>query len=430
VSGAEKWLPRAAPAVMILCAGWYVYHSVIQQAPTASLSDFRWYYLAARHITHGESPYLAEGYLYSPLLACLITPLAFLEYVPARWIWFLISHACLLSAAWLIWRHLGGGRLAGCIVAIVWAFGGAAAESLSLGQIGPELTLLLAAAYTLTPRLQGASAGTGFALKLIPGVICLIFVLRRDIRAVLTAVTVAVVLTSISWGIVACCSSGPRAPARLDYLSGTPSVLSWSLPSVALRVYKPFRSGKPMPHDWITGNTLQELSLSPEEGRLSLVVALITLAVGCVILAMRVGGRLEYGQTALASAAMIALALAASPISWTHYQVMQYPGVALFLGYAARRRLWRLFGAVTACAAFLYPIPVAVLKAYYDVGNSWPNSPLVMYFWTSVSAVASVALFGLMACELPHLNELRREPKDLNFRAASNGTLGLLQNLP
>ncbi len=101
---------------------------------------------------------------------------------------------------------------------------------------------------------------------------------------------------------------------------------------------------------------------------------------------------------------MMALALAASPVGWTHYQVMQYPGVALFLGYAARRRLWWLLGAAAACAAFLYPIPVAVLRAYYEVGNSWPNSPIVMYFWTSISAIASIVLFGLMTRELPRIH--------------------------
>jgi len=414
VSPSEKWLPRAAPAVMLLCAGWYVYHSFIEQAPTASLSDFSWYYLAARHVAHGESPYLSEGYLYSPLLACLLTPLASLDYVPARWIWFLISHACLLAAAWLIWRHMGADRLAACVVAIVWAFGGAADESLGLGQIGPELTLLLAAAYTLTPRRQGACVGTGFGLKVVPGVIGVIFMLRRDFRALFAAVAAAFILTAVPWGFVACCSPGPRAPATLDYLSGTPSPLSWSLPSLALRVDEPFRFGKPMPHDWITGHTLQELRLSPEERRLSLAVAIATLAVGFAILAIRVRGKLEFRQTALASAALITLALAASPVGWTHYQVMQYPGVALFLGYAARRRLWWLLGATATCAAFLYPIPVAVLKAYFDPANAWPNSPLVMYFWTSVSAVASLALFGLMTRELPRI-----EVSELKAHAAT-----------
>jgi hypothetical protein len=405
MSGLAKSFPRAAaPAVILLCAGWYVYHSFIEQAPTASLSDFRWYYLAAQHVTHGESPYLSAGYLYPPILAYSLTPLAALEYVPARWVWFLASHACLLVAAWLIWRRLGSDRLAGCVVAIVWALGGAAGESLALGQIGPELCLLLAMSYTLTPRLQGASLGTGLALKLIPGVVCAIFVLRRDLRAMLAAVAAVFILTSVPWGMMACCSSGPSAPAHLDYLAGTPSVLSWSLPSVALRVYEPFQSGKPMPHDWITGHTLQELRLSPGERRLSLAVAMLTLAVGSVILAIRVRGKLEYWQAPLASAAMVALALAASPVGWTHYQVMQYPGVALFLSYAARRRLWWLLGVAAACAAFLYPIPVAVLRAYYELGNGWPNSPIVMYFWTSIPAIASLALFGLMTRELPRIH--------------------------
>jgi Glycosyltransferase family 87 len=404
VSGSAKWLTRAAPAVMLLCAGWYIYDAFIEQMPNASLSDFRWYYLAARHVAHGGSPYLSAGYLYPPILAYSLAPLAALEYVPARWIWFLLSHACLLAAAWLIWRHLGADRLAGCVVAIVWALGGAAAESLALGQLGPELTLLLAASYTLSPRLRGTSIGAGLALKLIPGVVCGVLVLRRDFRALLAAIAAVFILAAVPWAMVECCSSGPRMPARLEYLAGTPSVVNWSLPAIALRVSEPFQSGEPIPRDWITGNTLQDLQLAPRARRLSLAVGLITLAVGFSVLAIRVRGKLESCQTPLASAALVALALAASPVGWTHYQVMQYPGVALFLGYAARRRLWRLLGAAAACAAFLYPIPVAVLRAYFDQGNSWPDSPIVMYVWTSVSAIASIVLFGLMARELPRIH--------------------------
>jgi hypothetical protein len=55
-----------------------------------------------------------------------LTPLAPLGYVTARWVWSLFSHACLLAAAWLIWRQLGSDRMAGIIVAAVWAFGAAA----------------------------------------------------------------------------------------------------------------------------------------------------------------------------------------------------------------------------------------------------------------------------------------------------------------
>jgi hypothetical protein len=156
-----------------------------------------------------------------------------------------------------------------------------------------------------------------------------------------------------------------------------------------------------MPNDWITGNGLPGLRLSTNQRALSAGVALITLTLGCLVFVVRLRGRLTLPQVPLAGAAIMALAVVASPVSWTHYQVMQYPGIALLLGYAVRRRLWWLLGAALLCAAFLYPVPVAVLRAYYMRNNSWPNSPAVMYFWTTISPVASLVLFGLMTQELP-----------------------------
>jgi hypothetical protein len=400
-----KWLPRAAaPVIVILCVGWYFHDSFLDQIPTTDLSDFRCYYLAAQHVERGESPYLSDGYLYPPLLAFLLTPLAALDYLPARWGWFLFSHACLLAAAWLIWRYLGSDWMAAGIVAVVWALGAAAGESLQRGQLGPQLTLLLALAYTLIGVRQGACVGTAFALKLIPGAIGAIFIFRRDWRAMAAGLTTAAFLLAVPWLIVQFCLTGPKAPPRLDYLFGTPSVLSWSLPSVALRIYEPLPPGGPMPNDWITGNGLPGLHLSTNQRALSAGVALITLAIGCLILAIRLRGRLTAAQVPLAGAAIMALALVASPVGWTHYQVMQYPGIALLLGYAAKRRLWWLLAAALGCAAFLYPVPVAVLRAYYMRNNSWPNSPAVMYFWTMISPIVSLILFSLITRELPRID--------------------------
>jgi hypothetical protein len=94
---------------------------------------------------------------------------------------------------------------------------------------------------------------------------------------------------------------------------------------------------------------------------------------------------------------------------------MQYPGVALFLSYAARRRLWWLMAAAFICAAFLYPLPVAVLRACYERNNSWPNSPMVMYFWTSIPPIASLVLFGLMTRELSRVDAKRSQAGEEPF---------------
>jgi hypothetical protein len=395
----RRTLRAAALLFLLLCSGWYVRDSFLAQVPDASLSDFRWYYLAAQHVLHGESPYLAAGFLYPPLLACAFMPLALLDYVPARWAWFLISHLCLLAAARITWRHLGRDWLAACAVAFVWALGGAAGESLALGQTGPLLTLLLAIAYTRAGRLRGALVAAGFAIKLLPGVLSVPIALQRDWRAWRAALVCAAFLLAVPWVIVARLA-GPKAPAHRDYLAGTPAVLNWSLPAVALRIYEPPRPHGPLPNTWIAGNTLEALQLSRRQRFLSASVALAALAAGFAILAAAVRGRLSSAQMPMACAATVALTLAAAPVCWTHYQVMQYPGVALLLGYAARNRRRRLLAAALICAAFLYPVPVAVLRACYQQNGAWPNAPATMYSWTSVSPVASLALFGLMVRQL------------------------------
>ena len=73
-----------AAVFVLACTAWYVWRAVVLPFPGANASDFSWYYLAAQHVLHGESPYLAAGYLYPSLTAFLLTPFAMLPYVPAR----------------------------------------------------------------------------------------------------------------------------------------------------------------------------------------------------------------------------------------------------------------------------------------------------------------------------------------------------------
>jgi hypothetical protein len=184
------------------------------------------------------------------------------------------------------------------------------------------------------------------------------------------------------------------APANTDYLYGTPCVLSWSIPSVALRVLEPPGVDGKLPQDWDTGWDLPRLHLSSQQKLVSLSAALATLLAGLALLWFRTRGRLSADQIPIAGTALIALALAASPIAWWHYQAMQYPGVALLLYCTIRARDWRRVCSALACAVFLFPLPAAVLRYYYHQHERWPDAPSLMYFWTSVTPLASLALFA------------------------------------
>ena len=390
---------RLAWCFLILCAGWYTYDTILTQLPQDTGSDFRVYYLAARHVLHGESPFLVDGYIYPPLLALLMAPLGAFGHLTARWVWFVFSNGCLLLAAWLVYRYLGRGLLAACWVALVWAGGRAGGEAVGMGQVGPELALLLAIAYTATDWRQGASLGLGIALKFLPGPCAIGLAMARCWRALSVAILCSL-LGALSWVFAAFALAGPPAPLHPSaFLAGTPAVLSWSLPSVALRVMDPPAPGRGLP--WPAAFSLQSLDLPPTARRVGLGVTAATFTLGIGALLAVTLGRLSRDRLPLAMASLTTLTLVAAPVSWTHYQVMQYPGLALFGGGLALRGAWKKMGFVLLCAAFLYPVPVTVLRQMFEAnGDVWPNTPVANYFWTSTAPVAGLVLYGLMLAEI------------------------------
>ena len=121
------------------------------------------------------------------------------------------------------------------------------------------------------------------------------------------------------------------------------------------------------------------------------------MLVGLALMTFVTKAHLSPEQLPYAMAALTSLSLAASPVCWTHYQIMQYPGIALLLCYALQKRQWRLLGITLPCAALLYPVPVAILTAYYEKYGKWTAaSPMTLYVWTSVAPLAALALFGLL----------------------------------
>lgn len=95
-------------------------------------------------------------------------------------------------------------------------------------------------------------------------------------------------------------------------------------------------------------------------------------------------------------AGLAALSLAVAPVCWTHYQLLQYPGAAMLLTAAIRRRDWRPAFATAAWFALVYQLPQRFLIAYHDAHNSWTTaSPFTLYLWSTAPPLASLALFAL-----------------------------------
>jgi hypothetical protein len=384
---------------LVCCATYYLKMNVGDLLPgiNDSPSDFTHYYRAALCVREAQSPYLDPEDLYPPALAFLLTPLTLTDYATARLIWFWCSQVFLLLAAFLTWRGLGHDRAGACCVACVWAVGGAAWEGLALGQVGPLLMLLLALAYWRAGAGQGAALAAGFSLKFIPGVVSVVPLLRRDWRAVTVLAAVAIGGVSVPSAFIAHWKSGPVSPVRAGYWMGSPSVLNWSLPAVALRIADPPVSRVKLPPNWEYGNTTEGLHLPRGQQWLSVGIAAGILLAGLGVLVAACHGRLNEAQAPWAAAALISLSLAASPVSWNHYQILQYPGLALLLCQAVRQRNWLLGASTVVLGAFLYQIPRAALLAYYLRCSGWSAaSPGTLYIWTSVTPVAALVLFGML----------------------------------
>ena len=107
--------------LLLVLIVWYLLSSTYRSAlaPSQGITgiDFQIYYEAAQRLAHGEPLYIfrpaGDTYVYSPLLALLLRPLAHVQYPHALKIWFFLMALCLGAsvmlyalAARFTWRDL------------------------------------------------------------------------------------------------------------------------------------------------------------------------------------------------------------------------------------------------------------------------------------------------------------------------------------
>jgi hypothetical protein len=217
--------------------------------------------------------------------------------------------------------------------------------------------------------------------------------LRGERRAGRAMIAVSTASFALPWVAVAALLRGPSGLGKGSAWTGTPATLSWSLPSVVLRTLDPERRDFVVPTHWMLGTNLEHFRLPLVLAVAGIAVALITLTIGLAAIVWSAGMRIREQQVPWVMAALVSLALVASPVSWTHYQVLEYPGVALLLIHAWRHRHWAQLAAALALATLIYPLPIYMMDT---LSQHWTTDSFpAVYFWTTVPPVASLALFAM-----------------------------------
>jgi alpha-1,2-mannosyltransferase len=280
----------------------------------SSLGDWEIFRTAARSALHGHSPYPVadpaalvhnDRFVYPPITALLVAPLAALPDLAGRVLVYLLALACVLLALRLLgvrdWRCYG--------IALVTA---PVLDTVSLGALSSAMLLGIAVAwryrdrpYIVAPVAALTAVGKLFAWPLFVWLLA-----TRRIRAAVAAAFVSLVLLVGGWAVIG--FAGLRGyPHLLRVLTQVEAVQSYSLVGL-------FR---------LQGGAATALT-----------VLLALAVVAAVVLAARGP---DGDRRALAVA--VAGALLATPVLWLHYLVLLFVPIAL-----ARPRLSALWFAPLA----------------------------------------------------------------------------------
>jgi alpha-1,2-mannosyltransferase len=190
--------------------------------PGAYSNDFNVYYHAAREVIGGRDPYQHSlgdwtPYIYPPLLAEIIVPLAFLPLPVAAYVWFLVGAGSIVAAAWISARlatdsegtfvleqsasALASRRaaIAVCAAIVVLRF---VLDTFNLGQVNALVLVLAVAHVHLYARdrkaLSAVALVIAVSIKLTPALLLVYHLSRLRLRFVALCVALLVALTAIS----------------------------------------------------------------------------------------------------------------------------------------------------------------------------------------------------------------------------------------
>lgn len=234
-SSSRRMVARSCFAVLVVCilaGGIYFARQSGTNAEVYS-NDFNVYYHAAKDVLAGLDPYQSSlgawtPYLYPPLLAELLIPLAMLSLPIAAYLWFLISAASMLSAAYMSARMpaslsapLTGERdaeddaaksarvgrrlslqaaIAACAIVVVLRF---VLDTFKLGQVNSVVAGLAVAHIYFYARNKKALSAIALVLaisiKLTPAVFIVYHVAKMRLKFALACIAILAGVTAASF---------------------------------------------------------------------------------------------------------------------------------------------------------------------------------------------------------------------------------------
>lgn len=191
------------PAVICFLLVVLFIASIISNLPLLPFDDFPSYYYAGKAALAGKDIYQAiprvHPYIYPPFFSLLVSPLTFLNINTAALIWLMMNLVLYIVSAVMLYRILFGRYdAARALWTAVIAAGLIPAQLDFLhGQVNTLILFLITAAlWSYVNRrdlLCGALIGLAAAVKITPALLVVFFLIKKEYRVVLGALTALVV---------------------------------------------------------------------------------------------------------------------------------------------------------------------------------------------------------------------------------------------
>ncbi|GAA4864440.1 glycosyltransferase 87 family protein [Saccharopolyspora cebuensis] len=386
----------AVAIVLEVVAIWFVHW-----IDTRGYMDAEIYRLGARAWLRGNEIYGGDltpetpdsgtlPFIYPPFAAILFTPLTWLSTEGAVVVVSVLSHLAILATAYALARssryfapRAGQVALATALLLPWFTVLEPARDTINYGQINLLLMGLVALDCLLprTPWPRGLLVGLAGAIKLTPLGFLLLFLLRRDLRAM--AVTGLTFLATVLIGVLA----APRD-----------SAVWWLEEMVA--------TGDEHGLVYAGNQTLRSLLAKQELTDAALNVPWLlgcALLLVVAVLAMRYALRTANVPLALMFNAVLVLLV--SPISWSHHWVWAAPALALVGAMAVRHRWYGVQLTVGLCALAVAIGPHWYLPYTNDRELDWTFSQQVVG-----NSYVLIGIGFLIAGAIGHLRFTRYRP--------------------